>query len=68
MNHYRDWMMAFYQDRIMNGKNAGPLPDAHSLVARRKLVLALDQGVGQRRRNYQISRPKAFFNHKETSK
>jgi hypothetical protein len=63
MNHYRDSMMAFYRDRIVNDKSARPLPDARSLIARWRIALekgskqrnekrpALKQGGKQTRRN-----------------
>ena len=65
MNPYKDWMMNFYRNRMMNDKNGRFVPDARSLIAKKKLTveqgrrqenekrlaLALGQRGGQRRRN-----------------
>ncbi|SEA74161.1 hypothetical protein [Nitrosospira multiformis] len=49
MNHYEDWMMDFYRNRMMNDKSGRPVPDTRSLLAKQKL--ALKQGGKQKRRN-----------------
>ena len=47
---YRDWMMDFYRNRIMNHKNRGPVDDSRLLAARRKrLALALKQGRAKKK-------------------
>jgi hypothetical protein len=50
MNPYRDWMMDFYRNRLMNDKS-GPMV----LLARRKLVVALEQGGKQSRNERRLA-------------
>ena len=49
MNPYNDWMMTLYTNRMMNSKNGRAFPDERSLLARRRPVLALEQGDARRR-------------------
>ncbi|PTR14468.1 hypothetical protein C8R31_106141 [Nitrosospira sp. Nsp2] len=49
MNPHDNWMMNFYTNRIMNDKSGRPISDAHLLMARGKLILALEQEGRQRR-------------------
>ena len=62
MNPYKDWMMAFYTNKMMNYKNGRSVPDARKKLSleqkgaqRRKnesrLALSLKEGGGQRKRN-----------------
>jgi hypothetical protein len=55
MNPDRDWMMTFYKNRMMNDKSGRPLPDARVLLARRKLVVALEQGGKQSRNERRLA-------------
>ena len=43
MNRYENSMLTFYTDKILSDKNGRPLPDARSLLAGRKLAVALEQ-------------------------
>jgi hypothetical protein len=49
MKPYKDWMMDFYKSRIMNHKNSGSVPDSLVLLARRRLALALEQGMAKKK-------------------
>lgn len=55
MNSYKDWMMTFYQNRMMNYKNGKPLPDGRSLLAKRKLAVAQQKGEQTRKNERRLA-------------
>lgn len=50
MNPYSDSMMVFYRNKIMNDKDTKPLPDARSLLAKRKQILAQQRNQGNEKK------------------